>query len=263
MDKKEILETIQEVRKDSKKRNFNQTFDLIMNFINLDLKNPDHNINMFLKLPFSKGKQNKVAIFVDKELVNKAKGVFDEVIIDRDFALYKDKKKIKSLARGIDFFVAQANIMPKIATTFGRVLGPVGKMPNPKAGCIVPPSIQDLKPIVEKLRNIVKLQTKNELGIKVSVGKEDAKDDEIAENILVIYNQILHTLPQEKQNIKSVLVKLTMGKAFLVGKKAEKKAEEPKEEKLKEKKIKKEVKKEVKKEEKKKVKKVKEKDGKA
>lgn len=220
MDKKQILESIQEVRKNSKKRKFNQTFDLIMNFKGLDLKNPEHNVNSFIQLPHSKGKQNKVGIFVGKELANKAKDVCDEVIHEKDLtALSQDKKKLKELSKKIDFFVAEASVMPKIATSLGRVLGPIGKMPNPKAGCVVPSNIPDLKPVIDKLRNTAKLQTKNELGIKVSVGKEDSKDEEIAENILAIYNQIIHLLPQEKQNIRNVFVKLTMGKSFLVGKK--------------------------------------------
>jgi large subunit ribosomal protein L1 len=220
MNQKEILEAIQKLRKDSKKRQFNQTFDFVMNFKGLDLKNPEHNINTFLQLPHSKGRQNKIGVIVGKELGGKVKDECDEVIHDKDLvALAKDKKKVKKLARHVDFFMAQANIMPKIATSLGRVLGPMGKMPSPKAGCIVPPTIPSLKPLADKLRNTVKLQTKNEPGIKVSVGKEDMKDEEIAENILAIYNHIIHLLPQETQNVKNAFVKLTMGKSFFIGKK--------------------------------------------
>ena len=255
MNQKEILEAIQKLRKDSKKRQFNQTFDLVMNFKGLDLKNPDHNINTFLQLPHSKGKQNKIGVIVGKELGGKVKDECDEVIHDKDLsALSQDKKKLKKLAKGVDFFMAQADIMPKIATSLGRVLGPMGKMPSPKAGCIVPPTIPSLKPLVDKLRNTVKLQTKNEPGIKVSVGKEDMKDEEIAENILAIYNHIIHLLPQETQNIKNAFVKLTMGKSFFIGKK--KVVEKVEEEKVVEKtkgKPKKEVKVEKKPKEKKKV----------
>ncbi len=226
MDKKQILNTIQEVKKNSKKRNFNQTFDLVVNLKGLNLKNPEHNLNNFLQLPYSKGKESKVGAIVGDELINKAKEACDEVIHEKDLtALSKDKKKLKKLSKDIDYFIGQANIMPKIATSLGRVLGPIGKMPNPKAGCIVPPVIPDLKPIINKLKNTVRVQTKNELGVKVMVGKQDMKDDEIAENVLAVYNNLIHSLPQEKHNIKNIFLKLTMSKSFLVGKK---KAEEEK-----------------------------------
>lgn len=229
MDKKEILQTIQEVRKDSKKRNFKQTFDLIVNFKGLDLKKPEHNINLFLQLPYSKGRQNKVGIFIDKELLNKSKGIFDEIVNESDLAsLGKDKKAIKKLAKKVDFFVAQANIMSKVAVSLGKTLGPMGKMPNPKAGCVVQPSITDLKPICNTLRNTIRLQTKNEPCVKVSVGKEDSKDDEIAENILAVYNNLVRVLPQEKHSIKNIFIKLTMGKSFSVGEKEEAKPTEVK-----------------------------------
>lgn len=220
MDKKQILDTIQEVRKNSKKRNFNQTFDLVINLKGLDLKNPEHNINNFLQMPFYKGKESKVGAVVGDELISKAKAVCDEVIHEKDLtALSKDKKKVKKLSRGIDYFLGQADIMPKIATSLGKVLGPIGKMPNPKAGCIIPPTIPDLKHIVAKLKNTVRIHTKNEPGVKVMVGKQDMKDEEIAENVLAVYNNLIHSLPQERQNIKSIFLKLTMSKSFLVGRK--------------------------------------------
>ncbi len=219
MDKKEALETIQEIRKNSEKRNFKQTFDLIINFKGLDLKKPEHNINTFLRLPYSKGRENKVGIFIGKELLNKSKGVCDEIVHESDLAvLAKDKKKLKKLAKKLDYFIAQADIMPKIAMAVGKVLGPMGKMPNPKAGCIVQPTIPDLKPVCAALRNTIRLQTKNEPCIKVPVGKEDSKDEEVAENVMAVYNNIVHLLPQEKHSIKNIFIKLTMGKSFLVGK---------------------------------------------
>jgi len=38
------------------------------------------------------------------------------------------------------------------------------------------------------------------------------KDDDLAENILYIYNQVLHKLPEERNNIKNIFIKTTMGK---------------------------------------------------
>lgn len=209
MDKNKLLEVIKKVRNTKKK--FKQKFDLVINLRNLNLKKPEENINTFLTLPFSPGKKIRTCALVADELSTKAKQVCDEVVHKNDFGKYKDKKAIKKLYKKCDYFIAQANLMADIANAFGKILGPIGKMPNPKAGCVVPPTAE-LKPLVEKLNKTVRLQTKNELIIKTVVGNESMKDEDIAENILFLYNQLLHLLPQEKNNVRNVFIKLTMGK---------------------------------------------------
>jgi large subunit ribosomal protein L1 len=215
MNKNNILNIIKKVRENSKKRKFNQTFDLIINLKNLNLKKPEENINSFITLPYGRGKKVKVCGLVGLELGNKAKDVCDKVILKDEFEKL-DKKDIKSLAREYNFFIAQVNLMPDIAKHFGKILGSRGKMPSPKAGCVVPINAE-LKPLYEKLQKIVKVETKNEPIVKLAIGNESMKDEEIAENILNFYDTILSLLPQEKNNIKNVFLKLTMGKPILIG----------------------------------------------
>ena len=107
--------------------------------------------------------------------------------------------------------------MPKIATLFGKILGPLGKMPNPKVGAVVPGNTPTLKPLADKLRNTIRLQTKNEPTVKALLGNELMKDEEIADNFIHIYNSVLHSLPQEKNNIKNVIIKMSMGSPIHVG----------------------------------------------
>lgn len=211
MEKEQILRIIKEARANSQQRKFKQTFDFVINLKSMDLKKPEHKINAFVVLPHGRGKKAKICALVDIDLVDQAKIECEKVIDKSQFPNMKEKKELKRLVSGYDYFLAEASIMPQIAATFGKVLGPAGKMPNPKAGCIVPPK-SIIKPVCERLRNTVNLQTKNEITIKAPVGTEDMKDDEIAENIQLVYNTILHVLPQEKANIKSILLKLTMGK---------------------------------------------------
>ena len=131
------------------------------------------------------------------------------------FPVYKDKKKVKKLVKEYDFFIASAPNMPLVATTFGRVLGPASKMPSPKLGILIDDSEKNVKELVEKINKIVRIQTK-EPSIKVSIGKVSMKDNEIAENAIHVYNSILHELPNNKDNIKSVMIKTTMGKPLRV-----------------------------------------------
>jgi len=254
MNKQDILTAIKKARESSKKRKFNQTFDLIINLQQLNLKKPEENVNLFVTLPQSIGKKSKVCALVGKELITQAKEVCDLAISKEEFQKYTGKKELRQLSRDYDYFVAQANLMVDVAKFFGKVLGPKGKMPNPKAGCIVPPKF-DLKIIYNKLQKTARLQTKNEQAVKCPVGTEEMTDEQIQENILTAYNAVLNALPRELQNIKNVMIKLTMSSPTIIGEKEqpkeEVKEEKPKKEK-KEEKPKKEVKKEEPKEEKKK-----------
>jgi len=217
MKDKEILEAVKEART-SKKRKFNQTFDLIVNLKNLNMKNPEHQLDLFVSLHYPFKKPSFCAL-IGPELQTQAK-VFDEIILLDDFEKYKDKKLIKKLAKKHDYFIAQATIMPKVASVFGRVLGPKNKMPNPKAGCVVPPNA-NLKVLKERLDKTARISAKVSPMVQIAVGKENMKDEEILDNIKTIYDQIIHHLPNEEQNIDSAYLKLTMGSSIEIGAKKE------------------------------------------
>lgn len=222
MDKELIANTLKKLKESSPKRNFKQSIDLIINLKGLDPKKTEHQINMFVTMHYDTGKKVSVCALVAPDMESKAKDTCDEVILLEQFERFKNKSEIKKLANKHDFFIAQASIMPKVATTFGRFLGPRGKMPNPKIGSILPPNA-NVKPIYEKLKRTIGLATKNESTIKCRVGIEDMSDDAVIDNILTVYNSIIQKLPNEKQNVKSVMLKLTMGPAFVIGKETEEK----------------------------------------
>jgi large subunit ribosomal protein L1 len=219
MDKQLIEATLKKVKDNSPKKNFKQSIDLIINLRGLDLKKADHQLNMFVTLHHDTGKKVSVCALVGPYLESKAKEVCDEVILSDQFERFK-KADIKKIANKHNFFIAEASVMPKIATVFGRILGPKGKMPNPKIGGVLPPN-GDVKSLVTKLKRTVNLATKNEPTVKCMVGKEGT-DNSIIDNILTVYNSTVQKLPNEKQNVKSVLLKLTMGPPFVVGKEEDK-----------------------------------------
>lgn len=209
MDKSRILDAVKKAREAGSKKKFSQTFDLILNLKELDLKKPEQKLDIFVVLPKGVGKKRKLCALVDESLYTEAKSTFDRVILKSDFP-NMDEKEVKKVAGEYDYFIAQANIMPDIAKAFGKVLGVRGKMPNPKSGAIVPPKIM-LKPIYEKFQKTVRLLAKNELTAKCAVGTEGMKDEDVADNILAAYNAVVHALPQEAANVKDVIIKLTMG----------------------------------------------------
>ena len=211
MDKNKVLNALKELKKDDKKRNFVQSYDLIITLKGLDLKKTEQKVDFFVTLHYNKGKKSKLGAFVGPELSDDAKKVFETVITPDDFPKFADKKIMKKLADEHDFFISQANIMGQVAGAFGRVLGPRGKMPNPKAGCVVPPKA-NLGPLYERLQSMVRISAKKFPVIQVKVGTEEMSDEDLAKNILYFYDQIVHHLPKERHNIRGALIKLSMTK---------------------------------------------------
>ena len=200
----EQLKQLESEKKDKIK--FKQTIDLIINLRNFDItKTP---INTVVNLPH-KIKQKKIAAFLE----NKSKLL--DTITKAEFEEFKDKKKSKQLVKEYDFFIASAKLMPAVATTFGRVLGPAGKMPSPQLGVVMTESDDAIKSALIRIESAVKVRAK-EPSIKIAIAKEDAKDSDIAENCLTIYNEVFKLLPRSRENLRSIMIKLTMGKPVKV-----------------------------------------------
>ena len=207
MDKEQVQKAITELKK-AKERKFSQSYDLVINLKHVNVKsNP---VSLFISLPHPKPKKPKVAAFVAQELSDQAEKFCDLVLSEADFGKY-DTKAQKKLAQSYDYFIAQANLMPKVAQAFGKSLGVKGKMPNPKLGCVVPPN-GNLEVLMKKLQASVKLVANKGTNLQCFVGKQDMPEEEIVENVLTVFNTVVKQLPQETQNIKNVQLKLNMSK---------------------------------------------------
>lgn len=212
MDKKSIAKAFAELKASTKERKFPQAVDLIVNLKDINLKKPEEQVEFFTIIPKPLAKKNKICAIVAHDMEEEAKKVCDKVIFLEDLDKYaKDKKAAKKLAEEFDFFIAQANIMGKVAGALGRVFGPRGKMPNPKAGCVFPPKTQ-LQPIYDELQQTVKLSAKKLPIFNVKVGTIESSSEDIAENVMYLYDQIVHHLPKEQHNVKNAILKLTMSK---------------------------------------------------
>ncbi len=211
MEKEKLELALIKAKDVSKKRFFKQTYDLIINLKGLDLKKQEHHIDIFITLPHSRGKKVTVCALVGPELQEQAKEIYDAVLSPENFLKYKEKKETKKIADKFDYFVAQSNLMPQIANVFGRALGPRNKMPNPKIGAILN-SVGSLRPLYEKLQQTIRVIAKSSPVIQCAIGTEDMSKENLLENAMVVYNAVLHALPNEEHNIKNTYVKLTMGK---------------------------------------------------
>ncbi len=201
----ELQQAIQELRK-NEKRKFNQTIDLIVNLKGIDLRKDS--INTVVSMPHAI-KEKKVCGFFTK------KSDLVTTISPPDFAKYKDKAELKHLVKSFDFFMASAPLMPSVATVFGKVLGPAGKMPSPQLGLVMQENDTAIKAELAKISKALKVRAK-EPSIKISVAKESMSDSDITENIQAAYNAIVAVLPTKKENVRNVMIKLTMSKPLKV-----------------------------------------------
>lgn len=197
-----FLKAVEKIKASEKKVNFDQTVDLIINLKEFDVRREA--FNTFIDIP-NKIKDKKIAGFFEKN-----SDIID-TIKKEQFSMYKEKKDIKKLVKHYDFFVANAKLMPAVATSFGRVLGPVGKMPSPQLGILTSEEDKAVEAIVEKINTTIRVRVK-EPSIKIPVAKQSMSNDKITENALVVYKKIIEMLPRKKDNVRNVKIKLTMDK---------------------------------------------------
>jgi len=198
-----IKDAIKELR-NSKKRNFKQSIDLIITLKNIDLKKPENKILKQIALPHKRGKDIKIGIFSDN--------LTGDNVINSDTLnkIAKNKKEAKKLVRKYEFFIAEAQLMLTVGKTLGRYLGPLGKMPKP-----YPPKA-NVDKIIEDLKKSILIKLRDNPTIQCPVGSEDMKDEDVEDNIKFVFNQILSMLPKKRAQIKNVYIKLTMSKPIKI-----------------------------------------------
>ncbi|MBI4812918.1 MAG: 50S ribosomal protein L1, partial [Methanobacterium sp.] len=131
--KQEILEAVKKAKEESQPRNFTQSVDVVITIKDLDVKKPENRIDEEVLLPNGRGKDVKIAFIADGELALQAKNAGADMVINKGELeeMGKDRKEAKKIANRLDFFVAQADMMPLVGRFLGPVLGPRKKMPKP------------------------------------------------------------------------------------------------------------------------------------
>ncbi len=190
---------ISELRK-AKQRKFTQTFDLIVNTKNLDLRKPENRFNIEIVLPHGRGKDVKIAVISDSYSGENA------IDIEQVREVAKNKRKAKEFVRSYDFFIADVRYMAEIGKLMGRYMGPLNRMPKP-----LPPNVP-VQPIIERLKKTVRAVLKTTPSVQLPVGSEKLEDKQIVENTRAALSAIEKALPKGRNNIKSIYLKLTMSK---------------------------------------------------
>lgn len=210
MVEQKILDAIKKAR-DAKKRSFKQSFDLAINLKNIDMKRPESKIKTEIKLPHSLAKEVKIGIFADM-LLPQTRDLENVIIIRKDQleSYGKNKKAAKLLARECSSFIAEASLMPTVGKFLGQILATRNLMPTP-----IPPNA-DLKAVIEQRKNILRIQLRDSPTIHLAIGTEEMEDEKIAENIDVVLKAVMASLPKGREQIKNLIIKMTMGKPIKV-----------------------------------------------
>jgi large subunit ribosomal protein L1 len=205
MDKDTVLQKLSEAIENSTKRNFKQSIELAMNFKGLNMEVAENKLNLNLILPKGRGKDVEVGVFADGDMNVRAKKHAKYVLSKAEIEEYaKSKRKMRVLASKCYAFIASPELMSVIGKTWGVVLGPRSKMPQP-----VPPNA-DLGPVIKRVKDTIRLKSKKNPTVHAPVGTLDMKPEDIAENIIYVYESVIRQIP--KDEIDSIYIKSTMGK---------------------------------------------------
>jgi len=207
VNKDKIVKAVDAAKKNSRKRKFTQSIELVLALRDIDIKKPENRINEIIELPYPPSREVKVAVFATGDLAVRARNAGANEVYGKETLndLVNDKKKARSLVQGIDFFIAETSLMPLIGRVLGSILGPRGGMPTP-----IPPTAP-IDALINRRRRTVQLRVRSQLSAQCKVGSEDMDSEDIANNIQTILTLLERRLERGFRNIREAYVKTTMG----------------------------------------------------
>lgn len=178
----------------------------------LDPRQADQQLRDVVVLPHGLGKSVKVLVFAGAEGGAAARAAGADLVADDDETL----KKIEGGMIDFDVAIATPDMMGRVGR-LGRVLGPRGLMPNPKAGTVVPP--QDLERAVKEAKaGRVEFRLDKTANIHVVIGKASFDAQKLYENFAALMEAISKARPSGAKGvyIRRIVVNATMGPGIKV-----------------------------------------------
>jgi large subunit ribosomal protein L1 len=192
--------------KDTSYTKFDATVEIHMR-MGLDPRQADQQVRDVVVLPNGLGKSVRVLVFAEGEGATNARNAGADVVADDEETL----AKIQGGWLDFDVAIATPDMMGKVGK-LGRVLGPRGLMPNPKAGTVV--SAADIgRAVHESKAGRVEFRLDKTANIHVSIGKASFDEKKLFENFAALMEAIKKARPAAAKGnyIKHITMTSTMG----------------------------------------------------
>src|SRR5512146_3379541 len=197
--------------KETSTTKFNSTVEVHMRTA-LDPRQADQQVRDVVVLPPGIGKTVRVLVFAQGEGAAAARAAGADLVADDDETL----KKIEGGMLDFDVAIATPDAMGRVGR-LGRILGPRGLMPNPKAGTVVPP--QDIERAIREAKaGRVEFRLAKTANIHVSIGKASFSAEKLHDNFAALMDAVHKARPSgaKGEYIKRITVTTTMGPGIKV-----------------------------------------------
>ncbi len=174
--------------------------------LGVDTRHADQQVRDTVMLPHGLGRTVRVLVFAEGDAAREAQKEGADYIVDDEI--------IKQIQNGWFEFDATVST-PQMMSTVGRlgkILGPRGLMPNPKAGTVVPE--EDLPRVIKELKaGRVEFRTDKTANLHVPIGKASFETQKLFENFAALIDSVRRSKPAASKGafFRTITVTSTMG----------------------------------------------------
>jgi large subunit ribosomal protein L1 len=183
--------------------NFDETVELHV-LLGVNVRHADEQLRGTLALPHGLGKEVTIAVFAQGAKARDAEAAGADFVGAQDLA-----EKIQGGFTDFDVALATPDMMPVVGQ-LGRILGPQGKMPNPRVGTVT----EDIeKAVSESKSGKVEYRTDRQAIVHMAIGKASFDGDKLLDNYSAVLDEIVRAKPSGAKGkyIRSATLATTMG----------------------------------------------------
>ena len=175
----------------------------------LNVRHADQQLRGTLMLPHGTGKEVRVAVFAEGEKAKEAEDAGADVVGSADLA-----KRIEEGFDDFDIAIATPDMMGTVGR-LGRILGPRGKMPNPKAGTV---TFEAGKAVADAKAGKLEYRTDRGANVHLALGKKSFDERRLLENYAAVLDEIVRAKPAAAKGryLRSITLTSSMGPGIKV-----------------------------------------------
>src|SRR5450631_2867106 len=188
--------------------NFNESVEVHVR-TGLNVRHADEQLRGTIALPHGLGKNVKVAVFAQGDKAREAEEAGADIVGAEDLA-----QQIQDGFDDFDVAIATPDLMPVVGR-LGRILGPSGKMPNPKVGTV---TMDVAKAVQESKAGKVEYRTDRTAIVHLVIGKSDFDEQKLLENYAAVIDELIRAKPSAAKGryIRSITIASTQGPGIKV-----------------------------------------------